>query len=69
MKNLKMSPGLKSLLRGIIGVLIGVALYLANEPKYAPLAGILPFILRWADPNEKDVGIGKKIAGDFLDKQ
>ena len=58
---------LKSALRGFLGVLAGIALYLAKEPKYAPLAALLPFVLRYVDPTEKEIGIGQDIAST-LDK-
>ena len=52
----------KSVSRGLIGVAIGAILYLVNEPKYAALGAIVPFLLRWADPTEKEITFGKTIA-------
>ena len=56
----------KSFLRGLIGVAIGAVIYLAGEPKYSALGAVVPFLLRWADPTEKEITFGKTIASDFL---
>lgn len=53
---------IKSVGRGAIGVLVGVVLVLVKRPEFAPYAAILPFILRYVDPTEKEIGIGKDIA-------
>ena len=52
---------LKSFLRAFVGVLAGTVMVLANEPKYAPLAAALPFLLRFVDKNDPSIGIGKKL--------
>ena len=53
----------KSLLRGLVGVAVGVVMVLAGDPKYAPIAAVLPFVLRFFDPSDKSIGIGKAVGG------
>ena len=53
---------LKGIARGAIGVGVGVVVYLAGEPKYAALGAVVPFLLRWADPTEKEITFGKSLA-------
>ena len=62
---MKLTPAIKSFLRGLVGVLVGVCMVLVNYPKYAPLAAIIPFVLRYMDPSEKDIGIGKAIGNEI----
>ena len=57
---------LKSVARGLIGVAVGAVVYLAGQPKYAALGAIVPFLLRWADPTEKEITLGKTIAADVV---
>lgn len=52
---------LKSAARGAVGVAIGVVIYLAGEPKYSALGAVVPFLLRWADPSEKEITFGKSL--------
>ena len=52
---------LKSVARGVVGVAVGVVVYLAGEPKYAALGAIVPFLLRWADPSDKEITFGKSL--------
>ena len=58
---------LKSLLRSLVGVAVGVAMVLSGDPKFAPLAAALPFLLRFFDPADPSIGIGKAI-GTAVDK-
>lgn len=51
---------MKSALRAIIGMLCGAIIILADLPEYAPLAAVLPFLMRFADPSDPSIGIGKK---------
>lgn len=51
----------KSALRGAAGVVVAVVLILVKEPHYAAFAPLIPFILRYIDPNEKQMGIAKEI--------
>lgn len=53
---------IKSGLRALAGLAVGVALYLSHDPKFAALGAIVPFILRVVDPTDKSFGFGKKIA-------
>ena len=62
---MKLTPTLKSLLRGLVGVAVGIGLVLAKDPKYAPVGAVIPFILRYMDPSEKEIGIGKAIGNDI----
>ena len=57
---------LKSVGRAVIGVGVGVVIYLAGQPKYAALGAAVPFLLRWADPSEKEITLGKTVAADVL---
>lgn len=56
----------KGLIRGVVGVAVGVVIYLAGQPKFAALGAAVPFLLRWADPTEKEITFGKTLAGDVL---
>ena len=58
---------LHSVLRAAVGVLVGVALYLANEPKYSALGALVPFVIRWANPSDKEITFGKTIASDVAE--
>ena len=55
---------LKSIGRSVLGVAVGVVIYFSGEPKYAALGAIVPFLLRWVDPTEKEITFGKTIAAD-----
>ena len=51
---------LKSFLRAFVGVLAGTVMVLSDQPKYAPLAAALPFLLRFVDPKDPSIGYAKK---------
>lgn len=52
---------LKSLLRSLVAVVVGLAIVLAGDPKFAPFAAVLPFLLRFFDTNDPSIGLGKAL--------
>lgn len=57
----------KSIKRGVAAVAIGVVLVLADRPQYAPIAGFVPFLIRWGQPSEKDITFAKGIVEEAIE--